>query len=155
MGSTADEGSEIPREALNTADDTGLQSSAMAGGSAIPDGTVPHGPPDGTPSPPGTVSPKDVAASPSVTPQKKPEQEDDEESVEQVVKRTRLDEQRSDMKSVCRTFRKYQRVGGGIRSSYNCQFAIKRQSERSGSPTPTQVLGLDQANGGHLPDLHK
>ena len=161
MGSTADGGSEIPQEALNVADATGLPSSAMGTHPEVPEGTVPSGEAGRTPKPPGPVSPMDVAASPPVSPQKKPDEEEDEESVEQLAKRARLDEQKSEMKSVLRKFLKISKmleVASEALTSTNSQLKdntteLDRLSNQLGSTWPRP--GQCQVATGHLADFHK
>ena len=120
-------------ETLNVADATSLPSSATGGGSAVPEGTVPY-----------RDSTRD-AASPPVTPEKEPDAEAEEESVERVAKRARLDEQRSELRSVIKNLKKMtgalEKASGALGTTNSQMQANTAEFDRLAGQ-----LGLDQAH---------
>ena len=127
MGSVT-ENAEIPREAVvNTAP-------------SAPDVS------GGTAPPPGAPSPKDMAASLLGSPeQKQPEDEVDDESAEHLAKRARLDEERTEIKSVLTKFLKISKsmeVAFQALTNTN-QYLIDHQKELDRLSTQ---FGLDQAS---------
>ena len=92
----------------------------------------------------GVRSPADEAATtPPLTPEKEPGAE--EEPVERVAKKARLDEQRSELRSVIRNLRKMTRAlekaSGSLDATYNQIQTNTAEVERLAGQ-----LGLDQAN---------